>query len=126
MKSLRFPALIAIVVLFITSTSCIKTEYYETQPAPQQVGYQYIFDENFNSNTHNWAFSDPGNNAYVDIYNGTLKYTYLPANDGTNTVAIATGANLRNDFLLQTRMQSDNAMGLALAYLTAIMVIRFL
>lgn len=94
-------------------SSCIKNEYYDAHPAnPTPVGYRYIFDDNFNSNINNWAFSDPKNSAYVDILNGMLRYNYLPNASGTNTVAVNTGANLRNDFLVQTRIKSDNAMGL--------------
>jgi hypothetical protein len=93
-------------------TSCIKNEYHNVTPEPVPVGYQYSFNDEFNNNVNNWEFTDPANEAYVDIINGTLKYTYLPVDPGTNTVAIATGANVKRDFLVQTRIRSDNAMGL--------------
>lgn len=95
-------------------TSCIKNEYYEVDPPPaeQPIQYNYVFDDNFDNNINNWAFSDPSNAAYVSIINGRLKYTYLPADDGTNTVAINTGAKLHRNFLVQTSIKSDYAMGL--------------
>ncbi len=94
-------------------TSCVKNEYYETTPDPQPVGYKYAFDDNFDFDANNWSFSDAGNSAYVSVRNGLLKYSYLPVNDGTNTVAINTGAVLTRDFLIQTSIRSDYAMGIA-------------
>ena len=95
------------------TTSCVKNEYYTVDPdEPQAVQYNYAFDDNFNNNTNNWAFSDPNNAAFVNITNGSLKYTYLPVNEGTNTVAINTGAELHRNFLIQTRIRSDYAMGI--------------
>lgn len=106
--------LFAVSSLFLTS--CIKNEYYTVEPdptEPQVQEYAYIFDDDFIDNINNWAFSDPGNSAYVSINNSKLKYTYLPPTDGTNTVAINTGAKLHRNFLIQTRMRTDYAMGLA-------------
>ncbi|MCB9045661.1 MAG: hypothetical protein H6550_05945 [Chitinophagales bacterium] len=94
-------------------TSCVKNEYYTVDPnQPQGPQYNNVFDDNFDNNQNNWAFSDPNNAAYVSINNSWLKYTYLPINEGTNTVAINTGAKLHRNFLVQTRMKSDYAMGL--------------
>jgi hypothetical protein len=94
-------------------SSCTKNEYYTTTPSTKQpVGYQNIFDDNFDYDAHNWSFSDPGNRAYVDIAQGTLKYSYLPSGDGTNTVAVNTGLNPNRDFLIQTKMQSNYQMAL--------------
>lgn len=99
-------------------TSCINNDYYNTEPQPnnppvQVPQYNYVFDENFDNNINNWAFNDPNNSAYVRIQNSVLKYTYLPVNDGTNTVAIDTDAPLHSNFLIQTRMKTDYAMGIA-------------
>lgn len=94
-------------------TSCVKNEYYTTEPEqPPVVQYNNVFDDNFDNNINNWAFSDPNNAAYVSIANSWLKYTYLPINEGTNTVAVNTGAKLHRNFLIQTRIKSDYAMGL--------------
>lgn len=96
-----------------TLTSCVKNEYYNTTPNTNTpVGYQNIFDDNFDYDSHNWSFTDAYNNASARITGGQLKYVYNPANDGTNTVAVNTGLNTNYDFLIQTRMQSNNAMGL--------------
>lgn len=110
MNSLK--TLLVIAAGSVLFTSCIKNEYHNVTPEPAPVGYQYSFNDEFNNNINNWEFADPSNAAFVDIINGTLKYTYVPADPGTNTVAIATGANVKRDFLVQTRMKSDNAMGL--------------
>lgn len=107
-------SILAIAGILFTS-SCVKNEYYTVEPDPQEpppVEYAYVFDDNFDDNLNNWAFTDHYNAAYVSILNGWLKYTYLPPEEGTNTVAINTGAKLHRNFLIQTRMKSDNAMGL--------------
>lgn len=96
-------------------TSCVKNEYYTVDP--QQPGntvpqYNFVFDDNFDDNFNNWAFSDHSNAAFVSIGSSLLKYTYLPANEGSNTVAINTGAKTHRNFLVQTSIKSDNAMGL--------------
>lgn len=87
---------------------CIRNEYYEPTPQPQR----YEFVENFNNNARNWAFYDAANNAEAQISGGQLKYTYYPAGTGSNTVAINTGARLNTDFLIQTSIRNNNAMGL--------------
>lgn len=106
-------AALAVSTLFITS--CVQKEYYTVEPPPAEPPgpqYNYIFDDDFNNNINNWTFSDPDNAAYVTMVNSWLKYTYMPPNDGTNTVAISTGAKLHRNFLVQTRIRSDYAMGL--------------
>lgn len=106
-------AALAVSTLFISS--CVQKDYYTIEPPPAEPPgpqYNYIFDDDFNNNINNWTFSDPDNAAYVTMVNSWLKYTYMPPNDGTNTVAISTGAKLHRNFLVQTRIRSDYAMGL--------------
>jgi hypothetical protein len=99
-------------LLTVGLSSCVTKEYYETTPAPPPSGYVNRFDDDFDYDAHNWSFIDRANTASVSVSGGTLAYNYHPANDGTNTVAIATGANLKRDFLVQTRIKADYAMGL--------------
>ena len=106
--------LIAVAFIGLTTSSCVKNEYYTVdRPPTQGPQYNYAFDDNFDNNANNWAFSDPDNAAFVSIVGSKLKYTYLPVNDGTNTVAINTGAKLHRNFLVQTSIRSDYAMGIA-------------
>ncbi len=100
---------LAAVTLF---SSCVKNEYYNTNPNNNTTGYQYVFDDNFDYDAHNWSFSDPTHAAYVSIADGKLMYEYLPKESGTNTVAVNTGADLSRNFLIQTRIRSDYEMGL--------------
>lgn len=108
----RLATLLILGLGFFTMTSCVTNEYYNVEPDQPQTGYQYVFDDNFDYDAHNWSFSDPSNAAYVSVRSGLLKYTYLPVNAGTNTVAINTGASVYRDFLVQTSIRSDYAMGL--------------
>ncbi len=109
MKRLQYIGLILASVVLLSS--CVKNEYYNTNPTTP-VGYQNIFDDNFDVDAHNWSFNDVANDAYVKVVNGQLKYVYNPEDDGTNTVAVNTGLNVNRNFLIQTRIQSNYAMGL--------------
>jgi hypothetical protein len=111
MKKYLLPT-IFLALTIIVLPSCRKN-YYGVDPTPPVTGYQYIFDDNFDYDSHNWSFNDHYNSAFVDIGGGMLNYTYTPAQDGTNTVAVNTGANLSYDFLIRTSISSDNAMGIA-------------
>lgn len=105
MKKLSY-LLIAPLALF-TISSCHKADNNYTAPT-----YYYSFDDEMNDNTNNWAFIDNSNNASVYIGNGLLQYSYHPVNPGTNTVAIPTGINFNSNFIIQTKIMSNNAMGL--------------
>lgn len=104
--------LLAIVALSssVLFSACMKTDYYTPPATP--VGYQHSFDDEFDYDTHNWSFTDNYNNAYVTVANGLLKYSYHPTGSGSNSVAVATGINFQRDFLIQTRIESNNTMGL--------------
>ena len=106
-------ATIGFVAILIFS-GCYRDNRYNPPPdtTPASSGYAYFFNDDFNSNQHNWAFDDNANDAHVSIRNGQLKYTYYPLNPGTNTVAISTGARLTGNFSIQTSLQTNNAMGL--------------
>lgn len=109
----KFTDIAIVLSVLVLFSSCTKNEYYNTTPNPTQpVGYQNIFDDNFEYDAHNWSFTDTRNQAYVDVAQGTLKYSYLPSTDGTNTVAVNTGLNPNRDFLIQTKFQSNNEMAL--------------
>jgi hypothetical protein len=105
----------AVTVFTLFTTSCVTKEYYVAEPGtttPPPPQYNYIFDDNFDNNVNNWAFADHNNAAFVTIAGSRLKYSYLPPNDGSNTVAINTGARLHRNFLIQSRIRSDYSMGI--------------
>lgn len=106
----RFITAVGIMGLAMSITSCHKRDNYYVQPAP--TGYQYSFNDDFDYDAHNWSFSDNVNSAYVSISNGILKYQYTPTADGSNTVAINTGADVDHNFVIQTRIRSDYEMGI--------------
>lgn len=107
-KIVLAPAFFAAV---IGLSSCIKEGgYYNVQPVTP--GYASTFNDDFNSDLHNWSFNDNVNNAHVSVYGGMLQYSYFPPASGTNTVAVTTGASLAYNFDLQTRIKTDNSMAL--------------
>ena len=99
---------IVLIAATIGLASCVRRDYYDAQP----VGYQYAFNDDFNNDRNLWSFRDSKNGAEVYISGGQLHYDYTPVDNGTNTVAVSTGMNINRDFDIQTRFQSNNAMGL--------------
>jgi len=100
----------AVLALFtgaVSLSSCVKHDDYNTVPG----GYNHEFNDDFNSNYNGWAFNDPANYAYADVYNGLYKLSFSASGSGTYSSTIPTGANFNYDFLVQTRIKSDNAMG---------------
>ncbi len=76
----------------------------------------YTFVDEFDDNRNGWNFSDPAWDAYGVIANGTFSFNYL---DPTG-VAYYKSKDIRfnpdRDFVLQTRIGSDNNMGLLFGY----------
>ncbi len=104
--------LIIVILLAAGFTGCIKnrnTDYYHPNP-PQS--YQRIFTEEFDHDNKGWTFDNRADSAYGLVANGYYKmvdYSVL----GSNHIAVATtGASYNRNFLIQTRMKTDHAMGL--------------
>lgn len=110
MKKIKLLSVFALSCLLLSS--CVKNEYNDPTPTKNNnSGYSHQFDDRFDRDNNNWSYSSPADSAYVDILNGVLKYSYFKK-AGSNTVAVNTGASFRNDFLIQTRIKSDNKMGI--------------
>ena len=110
MKPRLLLALAGLSLLF-TITGCRPNGYYDTTPQPQQP-QTLVFEENFVDNRANWVFQDAANGAAASIAGGMLRYTYHPANPGSNTVAITTGASFNNTWTISTRLRHNNYAGL--------------
>jgi len=113
MKGIKYaPVLALVAMLSLGFTGCIiddDDDYYNPNPP---AGYRNTFNEDFNDDNRGWTFDDSKDSAYGFVANGYYKmvdYSKL----GSNHVAVApTGANTSGDFLIKTRMNTDNAMGL--------------
>lgn len=106
MKALPLLALAA--AGLITFTGCVKNDYYNTKPAHND--YYNLYDEEFSNDNAGWSFTDSRDSAYADVAQGTYELVnYSSTRDQALTVF--TGANMQYDFLVQTKMQSNNAMG---------------
>ena len=110
MSKIHKTAIILLSFAALLSASCRKSSNNNTTPVQQ---YQQSFDDEFNTDTHNWSFTDNVNNAGVYISGGLLNYYYHPAASGNNIVAIDFGLNVANNFALQSSISSDNIIGLA-------------
>jgi len=76
------------------------------------TSYQNVFDEEFNGGDHYaWSFTDPTDSAYASISNGSYVYVDYSTVQSNMTV-VNTGANTQGNFTVQTRIKSNNIMGL--------------
>ena len=100
----------------VAFTSCVQKNYYEANPNNQgnnnNGSYSYTFDEEFNgADNYGWNFTDAADSAYASIINGNYQYVdYSSAK--SNMSVVSTGANTAGNFTVQTRLQSNNMMGL--------------
>jgi hypothetical protein len=110
-------SLIAFVVLSVLVSSCRKDHYYP--PAPEVR--QYTFTDEFDDNYNNWNFSDPTYAAYavIDESKGTMTLGYLDDISEAYYFSQNIGFNHNDDFVLQTRIGSDNNMGMLFGHNTS-------
>ncbi len=107
-RLLLLPAFAVFACLSFSGCVIYSDDYYDATPA-----YSHNFSDDFNTDRYGWSFTDRSNNASVYFSDGRLHYDYHPQNDGTNTVAVATGMNTSVPcFDLQTRLRSDHAMAM--------------
>jgi hypothetical protein len=70
------------------------------------------FDEQFNgTDAHGWSFTDTADSAYAGISNGSYQYVDYSAVKSSATV-VPTGVNVGKNFVVKTRLKSNNVMGL--------------
>jgi hypothetical protein len=114
MKAIKYTSAVLLLVLGTMGfSSCIYKEDNTYNPQPTQpVGYQYVFNEEFDNDARGWTFDDPYDSAYAFVSNSLYKFVDYSYNGGTHTAVVPTGANTNYDFLAQTRMKSNYAMAL--------------
>jgi hypothetical protein len=100
-------SILSITGLSIFASSCVRDD--GPQPYYPQ---RYTYTEEFNNNSRGWAFEDPANNAFGEVYDGTYKFVYNDNLEQAYYVSKTIGFNRYNDFTIQTRIGSDNNMGL--------------
>lgn len=76
----------------------------------------YTFIEDFDNNKQGWNFSDPAQDAYGVIANGTFSFNYLDPNGVAYYRSKDIRFNPDKDFVLQSRIGSDNNMGMLFGY----------
>lgn len=114
MKRFKLTSITALVLLAaITFTGCrmYDDDYYEPNPGPPS-GYQFEFVEEFDNDTRGWAFDDPVDSAYALVQNGEYKFVDYSLTGGLHTAVVPTSANVDNNFLVKTRLESNYVMGL--------------
>jgi hypothetical protein len=100
-------SILSIAGLSIFATSCVR----DNGPGPYQP-QRVTYDEEFNDNSRGWNFADAASFAYGVVSNGTYKFDY---NDDLQEAYYASkpiGFNQYDDYTIQTRIGSNNNMGL--------------
>ncbi len=102
MKTISAISMLALVT--IGFSSCYKEDYNQPQP----VGY----NDDFDYDKLGWSFTDNPNAAYASIGNGLYKLSFHAIGGQSYSNAKVIGYSTAYDFLIQTRIKSDNQMGL--------------
>lgn len=102
--------LFAFAAILMTATSCVQVDY-----TPGTVNVTQTFSDDFNDNRNNWNFADNVNDAYAVVSNGTLTFNYL-GNGVAQYLAKDINYNTYNRFDIETKIGSDNVMGLLVGY----------
>lgn len=114
MKRIRYaPVLAFAVVLSLGFTGCIihDDDYYHHNPNPPS-GYQQSFAEEFDDDRRGWTYDDSQDSSYAFVANGYYKMVDYSRRGSNHVAVVTTGANTSRNFLVQSRMSTDNAMGL--------------
>lgn len=95
-------------------SSCRKDNYYYPQPQPN---YQMVtYSDDYNNDDGNWGFSDNADDASGYVSNGTYKMFYDGVASEAYYISKDIDFNTNKDFTIQTRIGSDNNMGLLFGY----------
>lgn len=83
-----------------------------SNPQPQE----YAFIEDFDNDANGWSFADPVNYAYGVVSDGTFKFDYNDDLYEAYYAAMFVGFNPYNDFTIESRIGSNNNMGILFGY----------
>lgn len=103
----KFIPIFGISVLSLFASSCVR----DRGPQPN-IPQQYTYADEFENNNNGWGFADQTNMAYGVVSNGTYKFDYNDDFQEAYYVSKNIGFNPYNDFTIQTRIGSNNNMGL--------------
>lgn len=105
--------LLAVLGAGILMTGCRRTNVVPNPP----VENTYTFVDEFVDNRNDWAFSNQIEDAYGGISSrGTFEFSYLDPNGVAYYRSKDIRFNPDKNFVLQTRIGSDNNMGLLFGY----------
>ena len=111
-KTRYFFAALVLVAGSMTFTSCVRNEYYTPEPDyPNNNNNDiYSFTEEFSNDNRGWAFSSSADSSYASVSGGVLEFINYSVL-GSNTQVVQTNMNTNNNFVIETRIKSDNDRG---------------
>lgn len=105
-----------ILLLTTIAASFLLSGCYKEYVDPYPPDNTYEFVDEFVDNRNDWNFADNVNDAYGVVSNGTFSFNYLDPNGVASYVAKNIQFNPDRNFVIQTRIGSDNNMGLLFGY----------
>ena len=101
-------------------SSCVQKNYYEANPNNNSNNNNnnnnytntYVFDEEFNGADHyGWNFTDAADSSYASITGGSYQFVDYSTTNYPNSI-VTTNAATTGTITIQTRIMSNNMMGL--------------
>ena len=115
MKRIKYAPILAFTALLsLGFTGCIiddDDDYYNPNPNPPS-GFTQTFTEEFNGDTRGWTFDDRADSAFAFVANGYYKMVDESKLGSNHVAVVSTGANTSKNFVIESKMMSDNAIGL--------------
>ncbi len=111
---------VLVIAGLLTLPGCIQKNYYDANPNNNGNNYHsndsttttYIFDDEFNgTDRYGWSFTDAADSTYASISGGTYQFVDYSKTNYPNSV-VMTNASTSGTLTIQTRIQSNNMMGL--------------
>lgn len=107
--------LITLAGLGLALTSCYK-DRVDPFPPGNGGGNTYTFVDEFDNNKNDWSFADQVNDAYGVISGGTFSFNFLDPNGIAYYRSKDIRFNPDKNFTIETRVGSDNNMGLSFGF----------
>ncbi len=99
-----------------TLTSCVRNDYYTVDPVDNTNNNNnnnpdpYKFNEEFSSDQRGWAFGSSADSTYAFVSGGMLEFINYSVL-ASNTQVVNTNGDFSGNWLIETRIKSDNDMG---------------
>ena len=108
-------AAVALIALTMFFTSCVRHDHYTVDPVdpppPVDNTDYYSFNEEFSNDQRGWAFGSTWDSSYAFVSGGLMEFINYSVL-ASNTQVVNTNGNFNGNFIIESRIRSDNDMGI--------------